>query len=348
VKTRPRVRIRPTFYGWVIIFLLFWLPMAAIGSANNFLLIVSIMLGGLVVLSHRLGRRNIRSVRITRTFPEEVFAERPFPVTYRVRSDVRPWGAATIGVSEQEPLIGSEDHVEIPSVQPGESLTSVGYFSAATRGEKTIAAPVASSSFPFGLAVYSRTCGDEASLVVFPKIDPVDREIPFRVGEASRGIERATPAGTIPYHFREYAPGDPVKAIDWKKSAQTGAVITRTFSEEGAREIVIRLPSGAGEAAVSRAASLVVHFGRLGTPLALHGPGLHEGPGRGSRFTRRLLTILAKWDQTTPGTDTGSAYAVGITAEIGPSGKVVWKSRSGLRVHGHDHEERMDSGHAAT
>ena len=152
------------------------------------------------------------------------------------------------------------------------------------------------SSFPFGLASYVRNCGAGSKVIVFPKIEPVNADwASFALGPG-KGLELTGRFGTVPYKFREYIPGDPRRMIDWKKSARTGVLISRELSEEMSGDILIRLDSNPTEKAISRAASLVVHFGSRGIPVALEGPGIFVEPGAGTQSVRRILTVLALWD----------------------------------------------------
>jgi uncharacterized protein (DUF58 family) len=144
-------------------------------------------------------------------------------------------------------------------------------------------------------------------------------------------LERADVTGTVPYHFREYSSGDPYKHIDWKKTSRTGALITRVFSEEGSRAMVVQLPRAASEQAISKAASLVVHCGNVGIPVSLRGPGIMVEAGVGGEFIRRLLTILAKWDQPDEQMP-ASSHRAGLIAAIDRTGGVTWKPAGGRDV----------------
>jgi len=324
-----RLRIRPTLYGWILVFLLFWIPLTAIGTANNFLMIIFAMMVGLTLVSHRLARKNVRTVKLSRRFPEEIFADEVFTVRYLVKTDRRPWGAATLKLVEAPPLLGSPKGVTFSHIPPGEAVSVNGFFSVSSRGDKQIFPGLLTSSFPFGLASYSRRCGPAESVLVFPQIFSVAEDVPPWVGGSGKGLERPDPFGTIPYQFREYVSGDPYKHIEWKKTASTGGLITKVLSEEGAREINIRLPKEASERAISRAASLVVHFAQSGRPLCLQGPGLLLGPGRGKEFALKLLTTLARWDNTA-GELALPDYSPDIVVEIGQTGDLLWR-RSGER-----------------
>ena len=106
-------------------------------------------------------------------------------------------------------------------------------------------------------------------------------------------------------------------------------LITKVLSDEGAREITIRMPREASEASISRAASLVVHFAHSGRPLCLHGPGLLLGPGRGKAFAVKLLTTLARWENTA-GELALPDSSPDIVVEIGQAGEFTWRGSENL------------------
>lgn len=330
-KIRGRVRVRPTLYGWILLFLLFWLPLTAVGSANNFLFIVFVMLLGVALVSHVLGKRNVSCVDLSRRFPDEIFAGTPFPVQYVVRTSLMRWGAVTLNFAEAAPLVLRDDGAAFPQVRPGEARVFTHFGSITSRGEHRVGPGILRSTFPFGLARYERPCGSSDTVLVFPRIEALREPLPFRSGRAARGQERADLIGTIPYHFREYASGDPYKHIDWKKTARTGALITRVFSEEGSRTVVVTLPREPSEEAISKAASLAVHCGNLGIPVSLRGPGINVEPGVGAEFIRSMLTVLAKWDQRVDESPV-STDAVGLVAEIDWKGSLTWKTSGGADV----------------
>jgi uncharacterized protein (DUF58 family) len=312
-----------TWYGWTVVFLLVWVPLAAIGSANNFLFIVFIMTAGLAFVSHSLGRANVSSVAVFRQFPREIFADTLFAVHYHAQTRRKRWGALTFTFRESAPLQSVDDPISFPRLDPGHPSEAVGYFTLPSRGDHVIRPGIVSSSFPFNLTIYSRNCGEMESVLVYPKIRPITEPLPIQVGGSSRGPERIDPFGTMPYYFRDYAVGDPYKFIDWKKTARSGALVTRVHSEEGMDRIAIRLPADASEEALSRAASLVVHCSRTNIPLALEGPGVFVEPGTGPQFTRKLLTLLARWQNTTHSVS-GNHDFRGMVVQVEQDGQFTW------------------------
>ncbi|MBI5248042.1 MAG: DUF58 domain-containing protein, partial [Desulfomonile tiedjei] len=322
-----KIKMRPTRYGWILVFLLVWLPLSAVGTANNFLVILFTLGIGLSIVSSRMGKRNIRHLDLARRFPDDIFAETPFPLEYLLKADSQSKPAMSLSFKEEDPMEGSAEGVSFPEVNPGGDDSFRGFFTISSRGDKQIRPGTLRSSFPFGLAVYSIECGREDSVLVYPKIEPVSHDLPAWLGSAGRGLERTNPFGTVPYYFRDYVAGDPFKYIEWKKSARTGSLVSKILAEEEAMEIVIRLPNNASEKTLSRASSLVAHFARTRTPICLQGPGLNCGPAKGKEFARKLLTILARWDsksieESIPG------HSSGVLVEVDESGEFTW-SRPG-------------------
>jgi len=296
-------------------------------TANNFLLIIFLMIAGFAVVSDRLARSNLKSHQLSRRFPDSIYAEILFPVEYTLMGKNRRRSSFALEFLEKPPLETPDNNVTFYRVDSGEPGHATKFFSISSRGDKQIEYGTLSSGFPFNLAVYSLPCGFSESITVFPHVEPITTEIPPELGQIGSGMERADPFGTIPYNFREYVDGDSLKHIDWKKSARTGTLITRILSEDSGREICISLPQGASERAISRAASLIVHFGELRSPVYLKGPGLTIGPGTGREFTRRLLIILARWNDD-PGEISDVQLRHGTTVTIDKSGEFLW-TRSG-------------------
>lgn len=328
---KGKIRVWPTPYGWGLMFLMIWVPFTAVGTANNFLFIVFIMLIGLAFVSHRLGKNNVRCVALERRFPDEIFAATPFVVKYFVSTTRCPSGALTLRFMEQPPLEGAERGTAFFRVSPNESTAKGELAILPRRGFQSVGPGVLSSSFPFGLTTYSRQCGMAERVLVFPQIMPVDMEIPVWIGSSGRGFEQVGPFGTVPDHLREYVPGDAYKRIEWKKTAQTGTLMSKVLSDEEALEIIIRLPGNASELAISRAASLVVHFSNAGTPITLAGPGLSVGPGRGPLFMRHLLTLLALWEDRQTPEGAAASSRRGVLVNVDMSGELQW------RYSGHSH-----------
>jgi uncharacterized protein (DUF58 family) len=318
-----RIKIRPTPYGLGFLFLVFWVPFTGLATANNFLLIVSMMLLGLLWTSHRLAKKNVRSVSIIRKFPQEIFAERPFTVKYLVKSDFPGVGSSALRFIERPPMSSEESSISFLEAPFDKNAEYTGSYVIEFRGDRKVEPGILMSGFPFGLAIYRRICGADVSVLVFPKLQRIDSEIPPWAKGFGHAEEKIALSGITPYSFREYVPGDPYKTIDWKKTAQSGTFITRIMSDEESQFAAIRLPPAASESAISKAASLMVYFYSRRMPTVLLGPGTMLGPGSGKTFLHSVLTVLARW-----GNEQGeipSVNAPGIVVDVDPEGGLYWR-----------------------
>lgn len=314
--------MKTTAAGKFLLFLSIWVLLAALITVNNFLFIVFTMMIGLMGVSHVLAKRNIRAVALSRRFPRELYAQTPFPISYQLHATKSPWGAFSLTFREPVPL-EAKDEVTTRAVPPGEPVIQTAVFTLPRRGDYEIGPGTLLSAFPFGFATYSRPYGQPQTVLVFPRIESLQDEIPYWVGVAGGGSDRKDPLGTTPYLFRHYAEGDPYKLIDWKKSAGTGRLITRVLAEPSATDIVIRLPADAKEDAISKAASLIVHFSSQGRPVTLLGPGVRIGPGHHQDFAMTCLAALARWERVAGAADIPECPAA-ITVDVDASGYLTW------------------------
>jgi len=96
---------------------------------------------------------------------------------------------------------------------------------------------------PLRLAWWSTSLPVDETLCVVPdSLAPHDRSTGLvRAGAASH---RRQGSGRELHHLREYRPGDPRHAIDWKATARSGELITRVFGEEQHLDIVLVLDAG--------------------------------------------------------------------------------------------------------
>jgi uncharacterized protein (DUF58 family) len=94
-----------------------------------------------------------------------------------------------------------------------------------------------------GLAWWNRWLGTGGEIRVVPDIL---RDAERAIGELARGAKPAprSGSGSEVLQLREYQPGDPPRAIDWKASARRRRLISRDFSEDQHLEIVVAVDAG--------------------------------------------------------------------------------------------------------
>ena len=159
-----------------------------------------------------------------------------------------------------------------------------------------------------GLAWWSRSLPAAFALHVGPDIvHASERALDARAGGARASL-RIGAGGEI-LQLRDYRPGDPPRAIDWKASARTRRLISRDFSEDQHLEIVVAVD-------VSRTSGLAAGFSdrlalyvniaarlaqraaalddRVGLLLYADQPLAALAPGRGIAAVTRLRSLLAQ------------------------------------------------------
>ena len=94
-----------------------------------------------------------------------------------------------------------------------------------------------------GLAWWNRSLGAAAEMRVLPDIL---HDSERAIGALARGAQPAlrSGSGSEVLQLREYQPGDPPRAIDWKASARLRRLVSRDYSEDQHLEIVIALDAG--------------------------------------------------------------------------------------------------------
>jgi uncharacterized protein (DUF58 family) len=97
-----------------------------------------------------------------------------------------------------------------------------------------------STRFPFGFFRHRRRLSaQEAELIVYPKIEPVEVEIlklPFEIG---RLVSPKRGAGQDLLSLRDYQPQDDLRHIDWKATARARRMIVREFAAEDERRVTV-------------------------------------------------------------------------------------------------------------
>lgn len=159
-----------------------------------------------------------------------------------------------------------------------------------------------------GLAWWTRRLASDFTLQVVPDLLH-DRERP--VALTRRGVQPALQpgSGSEVLQLREYRPGDPPRAIDWKASARLGRIVSRDFSADQGLQIVLAVDAGRSSAqragqsdrqalyanvACRLAQRAVLLEDRVGLVAYADRPLLALAPARGIAAVLRLRSALAE------------------------------------------------------
>lgn len=170
------------------------------------------------------------------------------------------------------------------------------------------------SGFPIGLVRKSLLFKQVDELIVMPRIHPLRK---FSLGDlfqsdaSGRLSSRELGGHEDFYGLREHRPGDNLRLIHWRRSARSGALMTRQMTRPRPVQLMVLLDLRPGahtaqqaELAIELAASFIAAADAEGFAAGLAVAGAHSTlikprPGRDQR--RQLLHALAVLDLTKTG-----------------------------------------------
>lgn len=252
--------------GAVYFGLLVIVGFAAWNTGNNLLFIVLAFLTSALLVGFFTGHLCLKKLDVKMRFPEAIFADEPTPLIVSLHNQKRIFPTYSIttevrGKEREQSLILNDLKKIIPArlaerlARPPLLKHTLDYFVFIPRrdtienqtehvfkkrGRFIIKDFELSTRFPFGFFRHRRRLSaQEAEIVVFPKIEPVEVEIlrlPFEMGQ--RILPRKG-AGQDLLAMREYQPQDDLRHVDWKATAKAQRMIVRDFAAEDERRVTV-------------------------------------------------------------------------------------------------------------
>ena len=302
------------------IFILFFvvLIILAIAFRADFVLILLYLMGGIFVINQWWSRRAMRSVSVEREFTSQAFFGEKIPVQLTITNtgylpvvwmhirEALPMELAPEGTRQQVVYIGPKASVDMNYI-----------LDCSHRGYYPIGPLNLISGDLLGLLKQQHLMIPAEYLTVYPKTIPLARV----------NLPTHSPIGTLRHYQplfedparsrgkREYLPGDSLRRIDWKASANLNRLQVKLFEPSIALETMIYLNMNrdeyevkdlfrASELAIVAAASIAnwISKARQSVGLATNGlDPLEDGgqpssmsPKSGQRNLMRILEVLAR------------------------------------------------------
>jgi uncharacterized protein (DUF58 family) len=166
---------------------------------------------------------DLTSSRIVR--PDRVTSGDPAIAELTVTNRGRRSNGASLG---QEQVGRGNIEVDIPSLDPGESVTLANEITTNRRGIFEIGPLTVKRGDPIGLARRGDISSNRTQLIVHPLVHEVT---PFPAG-IRRDLEglpsgEAAEGGVTFSSLREYVPGDDLRLVHWRSSARVGSLMVR-------------------------------------------------------------------------------------------------------------------------
>jgi uncharacterized protein (DUF58 family) len=261
--------VRITRVGTSFLVFTFVIGFAALNTGNNPLYIALTFMLGCLLLSGIASKGGLKHLEIELRGADEAWAGRPVDLVLRIRNRSAIWNVRDVAVLSDDlaqpvlvPIIGKRASIDVDTS-----------FLFQCRGIAHIKSVDLYTRYPFGFFLKKRRARLSGDIVVFPRLldeeTALDRFRPI-IGEQDN-TNRPGP-GTEIHSFREYARGDSLRHVYWKKSASLGRWIIKQTELDAARAVQVVLDpykppyasDDAFEEMVSLAATYLFHAARRG------------------------------------------------------------------------------------
>lgn len=224
-------------------------------QANLLFWSFGLMVGGFVV-SMIVSAMMMRCIVVERVMPMHGVAGEPLVMRYQVtnRSSWLPVFGVVIGETwdarnprhdpENRKRIGGTPTGWALHVGPKQSVLTDALAWPLARGRVQFESVTYWTSFPCGVIRRIVRFDQHASLLIYPRLLRVRRDMLFRLARGDHsGRHRLDVAGGVAefYGMREYRPGDSLKMIDWKRTARTGELVTREMNQSSPPKVIVLL-----------------------------------------------------------------------------------------------------------
>lgn len=325
---------------WSYAALMLLVALAAVNTANNLLYwLFGMMAAGILVSGFVSGLMMLR-LRVRRISPEHTAADQLLLVRYAIEHRGRLVPAFSLRVREMQAngdrrcwsRFMKAAEAWVMHVGPGETVHGEAFFRPTRRGVAAFNRLEVSSSFPFGLIGKSIYLEQPQRAVVYPRLYSLQKRVLETLtppGVMGSRISRHAGAGDDYFGLRAYRPGDSLRHVAWKRTANRDELltITRTRPSPPRLRIVLclneptdaiarRMKSEHGEdakgaarkleeRALSLAASLASDADDRGFEVGLTVLGVEQPAvevSRSLRHRRKVLSALAGIDLDQPRT----------------------------------------------
>jgi uncharacterized protein (DUF58 family) len=297
---------------------------AALNTNNNLLFIVLAAMLAAIAVSGFASAAVLRGLQLDVLLPETAFAGRPIMARIKLLNPRRwvpafsvslamaakkkkklkwEWQKTEFAFPKQRSWLRLPDYTlrrKLPAPRPPQIFDKPVYFTYVPpritaeaqvelkfprRGRYSQDEFSLATRFPFSFLIKSRKIKLTRELLVYPALlesDDFLDVLPMVTGEFASYMRGR---GSELYLIREHTPEDPVRFVDWKATAKTGALKVREFTREDERRLRIVFDNPAPgavsvpayEHAVSMAASLAGHFTAENVELSYAAPGYGNG-----------------------------------------------------------------------
>jgi len=293
----PYRSLRLTRAGWFFLLATIAIGLAALNTGHNLFYLIFAMLVSLIVVSGLLSERTVRSLRLERRAPAEIFARRAVAMELRVHNRSPRWASYAVEIRDG---VGGEPRHRvgfIDRLDPGAERSFVSLWTFPRRGRHRARSIHLVTRFPFGLFEKVRIVPVTEPYVVFPAVPEGGRALLAARGEDGRALRKHRLGEEI-IGLRRKLPDDDPRRIHWRSSVRAGEWMVTEHADASSPSLSVFFDSrgepGVGfESAVEQAAKLLWQARRAGRSVRLHSWAA-SFTGEGQATLRSALGFLAE------------------------------------------------------
>jgi uncharacterized protein (DUF58 family) len=226
--------VRLTRTGSTYIIFTIVIGFAALNTGNNALYIGLTFMLGCLLLSGIASKGGLKHLEVAVTDVGEAWAGRPADIVLRVHNSSRFWNVRDVIVTAGDlprpifiPVIDRRSEVE---VRAGFVFTR--------RGRVELTTVDLYTRYPFGFFLKKRRVKLKGELVVYPRLlEGANERDRFRPTTGEQTAANRPGPGSEIHSFREFAHGDSLRHVYWKKSASAGRWIIKQTDLDAARTV---------------------------------------------------------------------------------------------------------------
>lgn len=246
-----RMEYKVTREGWIYIFGIVLVALAAVNTGNNLLFLILATLVATILMSGILSSITLAGVDLRLDLPEHIFAAQPVSAVVQLQnqkltlpsfslrvegtqkktapSNTSQRSAALLEIPVYFPYVPRQQTVRqrVPLVFPKRGIYRQDAFRIVTR-------------FPFGFLEKARRLDLPAETVVYPPVAATPEFLEVFPSVEGALESHSKGRGNELHALRDYLPTDSVRHVHWKASARVGALMVREFArEEDSRVLLV-------------------------------------------------------------------------------------------------------------
>jgi uncharacterized protein (DUF58 family) len=240
------------------------LGFAAVNSGNNLLYFFLAALLSIMALSGFISYLSLKSIQLTITPPEELYAK---TINY-LKVKVKNQGFLPLFLIYAKK--SDKERVLFDIIPPSSSKEGLLPYFFEKRGYNKVESIFVGTTFPLSFTIREMYYPLNLNLLVFPHIHKIKREVKVENPENTGWGVESSKEGAIGdfMGLREYTFQDKISRIHWKK-IKDEKLYVKKFEDENFQVLNFDISSNATEEEIEKVASLAVHFLELGHSVGL-------------------------------------------------------------------------------